>query len=71
MTKQTYGSSGDYYEFTYDEKDRLKTIKLNGLVSSLCTYTYDDFNRIAKVNYKGITTYYSYDRSGKLIRKNG
>jgi RHS repeat-associated protein len=69
MIKQTYGSSGDYYEFAYDEKDRLKTIKLNGLMSSLCTYTYDDFNRIAKVNYKGVTTNYSYDRSGKLIRK--
>jgi len=70
IIKQTYGGvNGDYYDYTYDSKGRLSSTKLNNDVNKICLYGYDELDRVSQVNYLGVTTYYSYDRSGKLIRK--
>ena len=72
MIKQTYGGvNGDYYDYTYDSKGRLSTAKFSDDINTLCTYGYDELDRVSQINYLGVTTYYSYDRGGKLIRKNG
>lgn len=70
MIKQTYGGvNGDYYDYTYDSKGRLSTAKFSDDINTLCTYGYDELDRVSQINYLGVTTYYSYDRGGKLIRK--
>jgi len=68
---QKFGShlNSDYYTFGYDTRGRLISVSFNGEITPSCTYKYDELDRISEVRYQNVTTYYSYDRSGKLIRK--
>ena len=71
IVTQKYGSQidSDYYTFGYDARGRLISVAFNGEAIPSCTYKYDELDRISEVRYQEVTTYYSYDRSGKLIRK--
>lgn len=71
IVTQKYGShiESDYYTFGYDTRGRLISVAFNGETTPSCTYKYDELDRISEVRYHDVTTYYSYDRSGKLIRK--
>lgn len=71
IVTQKYGShvDSDYYTFGYDTRGRLISVSFNGEITPSCTYKYDELDRISEVRYQDITTYNSYDRSGKLIRK--
>lgn len=67
---QKYGSSdGDYYTFVYDTKGRVVSVMFKNDTNNKCEYKYDELDRVSEVKYLGVTTYYSYDRTGKLIRK--
>jgi RHS repeat-associated protein len=71
IVTQKYGShvDSDYYTFGYDTRGRLISVSFNGEITPSCTYKYDELDRISEVRYQDVTTYNSYDRSGKLIRK--
>ena len=71
IVTQKYGShvDSDYYTFGYDTRGRLISVTFNGESTPRCTYKYDELDRISEVKYQDIITYYSYDRSGQLIRK--
>jgi hypothetical protein len=71
IVAQKYGShiESDYYTFGYDTKGRLISVSFNGETTPSCTYKYDELDRISEIKYHDVITYYSYDRTGKLIRK--
>ncbi|MCB0641999.1 MAG: RHS repeat protein, partial [Phaeodactylibacter sp.] len=64
----TYFNNGNladdgYAVFTYDSKNRLKTVSKDGLTLSL---NYDDLNRITSTTYDQQTVTYQYDPNSNL-----
>ena len=69
LTKQVLGEddSHGYYTFTYDDKQRLKTIHFNDVLQ--VEYEYDELNRVSKIidNCAGVEEFMSYDGKGQLV----
>ncbi len=67
LERVDYGN-GFYIEYTYDELDRIKTVKENGILQYSCSY--DGFGNIGCI-YDAAAwcrRYYEYDSIGRLIR---
>ena len=67
VTRQRYGTSGDYYDFVYDSKNRVVQIKFNGLLKyeyeydeNLLTYIFDEHGNTMKK--------FIYDEHKRLIK---
>ncbi|MEM7184702.1 MAG: RHS repeat domain-containing protein, partial [Spirochaetota bacterium] len=64
VTKITY-PDGKQVTYTYDAKDRMKTVK--DWNNNTTTYNYLDDNRLSSVVYpNGILTTYTYDVAGRM-----
>ncbi|MCB9498817.1 MAG: RHS repeat-associated core domain-containing protein [Bacillales bacterium] len=66
LTMKRYGTSGDYYAFTYDDNDRIATVLLNG--NQIAAYEYDENGQISKStdSVNDNTRNFSYDLKGNL-----
>jgi RHS repeat-associated protein len=53
----------DYATYTYDGRNRLKTVTKDG---GTITYGYDDLNRITSISYDGETVSYTYDANSNV-----
>ncbi len=53
----------DYATFTYDTKNRLKTVSKNG---KALTYFYDNLHRITNTTYDGFSVEYDYDLNSNV-----
>ncbi len=68
MLKRIVGENGGNYEFEYNEIGQVIKAKLNDQI--LAEYGYDENGNIYELKDKrtNITTYYTYDMEGKLIK---
>ncbi len=68
ITKQEYGSSGDYYDFVYNAKHNVELIKYKG--NNQYYFQYDKYDRLIKVlNYCGnILSSYTYDNDDRITK---
>lgn len=68
ITNQKYGSSGDSFDFIYNEKHNVELIKCNG--NNQYYFYYDKYDRLIKVlNYCGnILSSYMYDNDGQITK---
>lgn len=67
VTRQRYGTSGDYYDFVYDSKNRIVNIKLNGTLK----YVFEYQNELLIEVLDGSGTLlkeFTYDDQNRLIR---
>ncbi|WP_432459882.1 RHS repeat domain-containing protein [Agarivorans sp. QJM3NY_25] len=53
------GVGSQSFEYSYDNLDRLSTVKSNN--GSIETFNYDEFNNRSKRSYGGVDYYYNYD----------
>ena len=58
--------SNDYASFTYDDRERIKTVQKNN--GGTITYHYDDLNRVTDLQYDGRTVSYEYDFQSNITK---
>ena len=73
ITNQRYGSSGDSFDFIYNNKHNISQIKINGVLKY--QYSYDDFDQLIQVKDGGNTILktFTYDNDGQMrkVEENG
>ena len=67
VTRQRYGTSGDYYDFVYDSKNRVIQIKFNGSLKFVFEYDNDLLIEIYASN-GDLLKKFIYDEHKRLIR---
>jgi hypothetical protein len=55
--------------FTYDAAGRLTNSSFSGSITEARTYVYDASGNRTSVTEAGVTTYYAYDRTDKILWK--
>ncbi len=68
ITNQKYGSSGDSFDFIYNDKHNISQIKINGELKY--QYMYDDFDQLLQVKDGGSTVLktFTYDNDGQITK---